>query len=129
MYNLPHEVYVARDYSKGVEPTRFERVIPKELEQRVSEHDFLILVDTINDFFREAEEVGWKTFLEGLFGCLSCFAIFLFYKSTYKRAMERMHEFIHEQNQTVFLPRGVRVKNPLFNGTLHLEFLVYPQPK
>jgi hypothetical protein len=149
----PTEVYVPRDYSHGMEPTCFDRVIPRELEERVSEHDFLTLVDTINEFYNEAETVGWGTFAESMLGCLSCYSIFICYKSkdkknkkkkrkkkekkrtkkvftahlgTYKRAMERMTHFLKVQNATVFLPKGIRVKNPLYNGNLHLEFVVYP---
>lgn len=80
---LPTEVFVRRDYSGGVEPAAFERVLPRELEGRVGEQEFLTLVDTVNLLFREAEEVGWHTALESIFGCLSCYSIFLFYKSTF----------------------------------------------
>ena len=133
MQNLPIEVFVARDYSQGIEPVCFARAIPRELEGRVTEHEFLTLIDTVNEHFKEAERVGWNTVLESLAGCLSCYAVFLCYKSkwaaragvaipdvslagTYKRAMERLETFLRVQNATVFLPAGVRVRNPLFNG-------------
>jgi hypothetical protein len=66
---------------------------------------------------------------ESLVGCLSCYALFIFYDSTYKRAMRRLERLIKTQNALTFLPRGVRVRNPLYNGNLHLEFLVYPKPQ
>ena len=76
------EVVVARDYSHGMEPTAFARGLPRELEERgVAEHDFLELVDTVNELFREAETVGWNTVFESVFGCLSCYSIFLCYRS------------------------------------------------
>ena len=128
MQALPIEVFVSRDYSAGMEPTAFSRMLPRDLEGRgVSEHDFLKLVDTINDLFKEAETIGWTTVLESVFGCLSCYSLFLCYKSHYKRTMEQLDKFLRVQNATVFLPQGVRVKNPMYNGTLHLEFLVYPR--
>ena len=80
------EVFVDRDYSSGMEPTRFHRGIPKELEDRgITEDEFLTLVDGINDIFKEAETIGWKTFLEGLLGWLTFFTLFLFYDNTYKK--------------------------------------------
>lgn len=112
--NQKVEIFVQRDYANGNEPTRFQRGIPKELEERgVSEQEFLTLVDTVNDIFREAETVGWKTFLEGLFGCLTFFALFLCWEPIYKKQMARLEKFLFEQNSTVFLPKGIRVKNPL----------------
>lgn len=127
MQNEPIEVYVARDYTNGIEPTSFVRGMPRELEGRVSEHDFLALVDAVNDLYREGEATGWNTLFESLVGCLTCYSLFLFYDSTYKRAMLKLERLIKSQNALVFLPRGVRVRNPLFNGNLHLEFLVYPK--
>lgn len=124
------EVTLQRDYSQGTEPTRFQRAIPKELEDRgVTEAEFLNLVDATNDIFREAETVGWKTLVEGLLGWLTFFSLFLFYDNTYKRQMKRLELFLHDQNAQVFLPKGVRVKNPLFNGLLYMEFVVYPNYK
>jgi hypothetical protein len=127
MQNEPVEVYVARDYSAGIEPTTFARGIPRELEERVSEHDYLAFVDAVNDLYREGERTGWNTVFESVAGCLTCYSLFLFYDSTYKRAMHKLERLVKSQNALVFLPRGVRVRNPLFNGNLHLEFLVYPK--
>ncbi len=121
------EVYVSRDYSDGMEPTAFARAIPRELEGRVPEQDFVGFVDAVNQVYREGERVGWNTFFESVVGCLSCYSLFLFYDSTYKRAMARLDQLIKTQNALVFLPRGVKVRNPLFNGNLHIEFLVYPR--
>jgi hypothetical protein len=129
MQNEPVEVYVARDYTFGIEPTTFQRAIPHELEERVHEQDFLSFVDAVNQLYREAERTGWNTVFESVAGCLTCYSLFLVYDSTYKSAMRRLERFIKTQNALVFLPRGVRVRNPLFNGNLHLEFLVYPKPQ
>ncbi len=129
MQNEPVEVYVARDYTNGLEPTCFVRAIPSELEERVHEQDFVSFVDAVNQLYREGEATGWNTVFESVVGCFSCYSLFLVYDSTYKRAMRRLERLIKTQNALVFLPKGVRVRNPLFNGNLHLEFLVYPKPQ
>lgn len=85
-------------------------------------------MDAVNALFADAERVGWHTALEDVLGCLSCFTLSLCYDTTYKKAMRRLEALVHSHNATVFLPRGVRVRNPLFNGLLYIEFLVYPPP-
>ena len=120
------EVLVARDYSAGLEPTAFSRELPRELEARVSASEFASFVDAVNACFAQAEAVGPVTVLESVVGVLSCYSLFLFYDSAHKRAMARLAHLVKTQNAILFLPRGIRVRNPLFNGCLHIEFLVYP---
>jgi hypothetical protein len=120
------EVLVPRDYSAGLEPTAFSRELPRELEARISAAEFASFVESVNACFSDAEAVGAVTVFESVVGVLSCYSLILFYDSAHKRAMARLAHLIKTQNAILFLPRGIRVRNPLFNGCLHIEFLIYP---
>jgi len=114
-------IIVDRDYSQGFF-TKFSETFPKKMEQHnVSIGEWAHTISSLNEFFKEAEELSLITFMEGCLGCLSLFAIFLCYESRYKKIMRQMLDFIEEENKAIYRQRGLEILNPLANGLLELE--------
>eukprot|EP01126_Amoeba_proteus_P022358 TRINITY_DN2260_c0_g1_i1.p1 TRINITY_DN2260_c0_g1~~TRINITY_DN2260_c0_g1_i1.p1 ORF type:complete len:116 (-),score=20.86 TRINITY_DN2260_c0_g1_i1:96-443(-) len=82
----PGDVFsLERDYSKGM-AIRFSTTLPQDLSGKIGDDEFSQAIEGINNYFTEAEECNFYTFLEGCCGLLFCFIPFLFY-SRYQKVL------------------------------------------
>lgn len=108
--------YVQRDYSKGTK-IRFETTLPNELENFISQAEFVQFIENLNEIYSDAEKLK---FCEG---CAACMTAYLFYCciDTHKqKCMRRAAEFIENQNE-LWKDRGITVFDPITRGFRILE--------
>lgn len=117
---MSERVYLERDYRNSL-ITRFDDTLPELLRDRVTEAEFRLTIDTINELFRQADRYTVATCLESTIGCLSCFTLYHCYDSMYIRTQHEIERFIEQQNQTVYNAKGLRWRNPFRNGLLHVR--------
>ncbi|PFX28411.1 golgin subfamily A member 7-like [Stylophora pistillata] len=117
------KVFIQRDYSRGT-ACRFQNKFPPELEGKLERSQFEQTVNHINEIFDEAEEVGPRTYLEGCLGCVTAYLIFMCIQTQYNKCLKRLAEYINEQNQSVFVPRGLMITNPMDRGLRVIEIVV-----
>lgn len=117
------KVFVQRDYSRGT-ACRFQTKFPPELEGKLERSQFEHTVNHINGIFDNAERVGPRTYLEGCLGCATAYLIFLCIQTQYNKCLKRLAEYINEQNQNVFVPRGLMITNPMDRGLRVIEIVI-----
>ncbi|CAH3175419.1 unnamed protein product [Porites lobata] len=115
------KVFVQRDYSRGT-ACRFQTKFPPELEGKLERSQFEQTVNHINGIFDEAERVGARTYLEGFLGCITAYLIFTCIQTQYNKCLKRLAEYVNEQNQSVFVPRGLMIVNPMERGLRVVSF-------
>lgn len=120
------KVFVERDYSRGTS-CRFQTNFPPELDGKIEQSQFEQTVNHINGIFDEAERVGPRTYLEGCMGCVTAYLIFLCIHTKYNKCLKRLAEYINEQNQNVFIPRGLMITNPMDRGLRVIEIVIVNQ--
>lgn len=117
------KVFVQRDYSRGT-ACRFQTKFPPELEGKLERSQFEQTVNHINGIFDEAERVGARTYLEGCLGCITAYLIFMCIQTQYNKCLKRLAEYVNEQNQCVFVPRGLMIVNPMERGLRVIEIVI-----
>jgi len=123
----PTGLYIQRDYSHGME-TQFVDSFPSELNGKISEEEFRHTLTTLNRLFYEAENYTWLTCVESLLYCCSFYTLYLCCTPTYTKIVQRVDRFLDEQNQNIYLARGLRWKNPVYNGLLHIRIDYADEP-
>merc|ERR1719494_640949 len=114
------KVYVQRDYSEGTS-ARFQEKFPLELEGKISRTLFQQTVQNINKNFQEAEKTDAAAYFQGFCACLTGFLIYTCFDTQYQRCMKTLAQYIHEQNETVYIPRGLLLINPMERGLRVIE--------
>lgn len=115
-------IVIPRDYSRVGTIPRFLEVYPEVVARRdISKENYLKTIRTLNDFFEDAETLNCTTFLEGLFGCLTFFSIFLCYENNYKKILRELEVFLRKENEKYYNPKGLHIINPLYNGLLQVN--------
>ncbi|EDO32344.1 predicted protein, partial [Nematostella vectensis] len=118
------KVFLQRDYSHGT-ACRFQTKFPPELENKIDRGIFDQTVNTINSILDDAEKVGVQSYIEGCLGCLTAYLIYSCIQTQYARNLKRLTEYITEQNQTVFVPRGLMITHPMERGLRVVSFTPY----
>jgi len=114
------KVFVDRDYSQGLTP-RFVRELPQTLEGIINRQDWEEVIDTINREFAMAERVCASSAAETVFALLSCYITRLFAPTMYEKQLEKIRQYINEQNRKVFLPVGLHMLDPMERGLRIIE--------
>ncbi|KAK3727041.1 hypothetical protein QZH41_012566 [Actinostola sp. cb2023] len=80
-------------------------------------------VNQINSILDDAEKVGTRSYIEGCLGCLSAYLIYSCMQTQYDKMLKRLSDYVTEQNQNVFVPRGLMITHPMERGLRVVSFL------
>ncbi|KFH62994.1 hypothetical protein MVEG_11032 [Podila verticillata NRRL 6337] len=118
-------VRIDRDHDAGDEATRFEvELFPVEFVERVTRAEFKATVNGINEYMRVAEE-SILNCLDTLLDCLTAYTAKHCCGTHYQRALRKMETFIHHENERVYHPARIHLRDPQKVGMIYLEFEVF----
>ena len=117
------KVYIQRDYSEGT-AVRFQKKFPLDLERKVSRAVFEQTIQNINNIFDEAEASDAALLFQGCCACLTGFLVYVCFDTHYERCMKKLAQYIHEQNEVVYTPRGLLLTSPMERGLRVIEISV-----
>ena len=120
-----NKIFVQRDYSEGL-GVRFEKKYPRELSQYIDEPRFIETIETINSLFKEAEDISCTTFCESCCSCLTFYLLYLCIDTHYEKCLQRVATFVNDQNEKVYIPRGLHLTDPAENGLRVIEITINP---
>lgn len=66
-------------------------------------------IETINTYLLDSESLDWNSFFETCFGCFCLWDLIGLRKTRGQKVVERMEEFIRNENEKVYHPRGLHV--------------------
>ncbi|KAK2163763.1 hypothetical protein LSH36_74g02001 [Paralvinella palmiformis] len=104
------KVFIQRDYSNG---TPVERSV------------FDYTMSNLNSLYEEAEKLSGRTYCEGCCACLTAYLIYLCMDTHYEKMLKKISRFIREQNETVYIPRGLLLIDPSERGLRIVSFLCH----
>lgn len=118
------KVFIQRDYTDGTN-VRFQTKFPTELEGLIDRHLFEQTINTLNRIYAEAEKTSTTTFCESCLGCLTSYVIYLCIETHYKKCLKRISAYLEDQNETVYLPRGLLITDPIERGLRVIEIAIF----
>jgi len=118
------KVFVQRDYSQGT-GVRYQTTFPTELESYVEPELFAYLVNSINSIYDEGEQMNGRVFCESCCACLTAYIVYLCMDSFYDKCARKVSNFIDEQNDMKWKPRGLLITDPLERGLRVIEITVF----
>ncbi|XP_061071791.1 golgin subfamily A member 7-like [Conger conger] len=121
---IASKVFIQRDYSTGT-VCQFQTKFPSELESRIDRQQFEETIRSLNMLYAEAEKLGGKSYLEGCLACLTAYTVFLCMETHYEKVLKRIGQFIQEQNDKVYAPRGLLLTDPIERGLRVVEIAVF----
>jgi len=117
----PHtKVFIQRDFADGI-TVKFQTRYPPELEGRVDRSTYESTINTINEMFAEAESLGSRTCCESCFACLTAYIALMCMDTFYEKTLKKVRRYIEEQNQRIYMARGVMIVDPAERGLRILE--------
>ncbi|XP_077992588.1 golgin subfamily A member 7-like [Glandiceps talaboti] len=120
------KVFVQRDYSDGT-GVKFQTKFPQELEGRIDQSTFQYTVNEVNTLFSKAEELGSRAYCEGCLACLTAYTVFLCMDTHYQKCLKELAQFISEQNEHQYLPKGLMITDPMERGLRVIEICILRQ--
>lgn len=117
------KVFIQRDYTDGT-PVKFQIKFPVELEGKIDAIAFQETVCTINNMYNEAESLGGRTYCESCFACLTAYLSYLCMDTHYEKCLKKIGRYIEDQNQNIYVPRGLMIVDPAERGLRTLEICI-----
>ena len=74
--------------------------------------------------FDDAERTDAASLLQGCGACLTGYLVYMCVDTPYEKHMKLLAQYIHEQNENVFVPRGLVLTNPMERGLRVLEITI-----
>ncbi|KAF2368640.1 Golgin subfamily A member 7/ERF4 [Trinorchestia longiramus] len=121
------KVFVQRDYSEGTS-VKFQTKFPQELSGKIEPSVFEQTLNSINSMYAEAEQMSCGRYCEGCLGCVTAYLIFLCVETNYEQMMKKVTKYIAEQNERVWVPRGLFITNPVERGLRVIEISILNEP-
>ncbi|KAF9431991.1 hypothetical protein BGZ76_011439 [Entomortierella beljakovae] len=118
-------VRIDRDHNMGDSATRFEcEQCPQEFIDRVTRQQFKMTVEGINKCMEVAEE-SLLNCLDTILDCLSAYTAKHCFGTHYQRSMQRMVDFIEQENRRIYHPAKMHLRDPQKVGMIYLEFEIF----
>ncbi|KAG8236308.1 hypothetical protein J437_LFUL016380 [Ladona fulva] len=121
------KVFVQRDYSEGT-LVRFQTRFPPELEDKIEPQLFEQTINTMNSIYAEAEKAGCSTYCEGCMACLTAYLIYICTETHYEKCLRKVAKYVVEQNERIYVPRGLLITDPSERGLRVIEISVLTEP-
>jgi hypothetical protein len=121
----PHctKVFIQRDYSEGT-TLKFCPKFPQELEGKIDRTAFDYTITQLNNLYLKAESLSSRTYCESCFACLTAYLAYLCIETYYDKVLKEISVFIQQQNDTVYIPRGLMLIDPIDRGLRILEICI-----
>jgi len=121
----PHctKVFIQRDYMEGTS-VRFQTKFPQELERKIEVAAFEYTLVQLNNMYAEAENLSSRTYCESCMACLTAYLSYLCVETYFDKTMKKIARFIQEQNDTIYIPRGLMLVDPIERGLRILEICI-----
>lgn len=114
------KVFVQRDYSEGT-AVQFQKKFPLELEGRISRSSFEQTIQQVNLYFTQAEKTDGASLFRGCCACLTGYLLYLCVDTHYEKCMKKLARYIHEQNETLYNSKGLKLTSPMERGLRVIE--------
>nr|CAG4645940.1 EOG090X0IRX [Lynceus sp. MCZ IZ 141354] len=121
--NVNCKVFIQRDYSEGTH-VKFSNRFPPELEEKIEKEKFEYTINMINEVYNEAEKMTCSAYCEGCFACLTGYLLYCCTETHYEKCLKKASKFIIEQNERIYVPRGLLIIDPLERGLRVIEVFV-----
>ncbi|KAF4533164.1 hypothetical protein B566_EDAN001706 [Ephemera danica] len=121
------KIFVQRDYSEGT-LVKFQTRFPTELEDKIERAAFEYTISQMNAMYAEAEKAGCSTYCEGCMACLTAYLIYICTETHYEKCLKKVAKFVVEQNERVYVPRGLLVTDPSERGLRVIEISILNEP-
>ncbi|MFT7817763.1 golgin subfamily A member 7-like [Arapaima gigas] len=118
------KVFVQRDYTAGT-ICQFQTKFPSELETRIDKQQFEETIRTLNNLYAEAEKLGSRSYIEGCLACVTAYTIFLCMETHYEKVLKKIAKYIQEQNDKMYVPRGLLLTDPIERGLRVVEITIF----
>nr|CAG4636663.1 EOG090X0IRX [Eubosmina coregoni]SVE70177.1 EOG090X0IRX [Eubosmina coregoni] len=118
------KVFIQRDYSEGTQ-VRFQAKFPTELEGKIEREKFEYTLNTLNEVYTEAEKMSCSSCCEGCFACLTAYLLYCCTDTHYEKCLKKVAKFIVEQNERVYVPRGLLIIDPVERGLRVIEICIF----
>lgn len=121
------KVFIQRDYSEGV-GVKFETKLPTELHGKIDESDFEETIERINAIYADAERLSLPTYLENCLACLTAYLVLICMPTSYEKNVRKASEYIVNQNDRLFIPKGLLMIDPMERGLRCIEVCMINEP-
>ncbi|CAH1782474.1 unnamed protein product [Owenia fusiformis] len=117
------KIFISRDFSEGT-TVKFLTKFPTELEGKIDKKDFDATMNRLNELYTEAESLSSKSYCESCFACLSAYLVYMCMDTHYEKVLKKIGRFLQDQNDNVYLPRGLMLIDPIERGLRCLEICI-----
>ena len=104
----------------SVIPYRF----PPELQGKIEREEFEYTIKMMNTMYAEAGKANCATFCEGIMACLTAYLIYFCSETHYEKCLKNVARFVVEQNDQVWLKRGLLITDPIERGLRVIEISI-----
>ncbi|XP_002131890.2 golgin subfamily A member 7 [Ciona intestinalis] len=119
-------IFLQRDFSNGM-AVRFQTRFPSELDGRVNPEEFSQTISVLNEKYRQAEEISFSTYCEGCLACLTGYLLLLCINTHYKKVLKEISKYIEDQNNTIYWPKRILIKDPFESGLRSIEIVIFDE--
>ena len=109
------KVFIQRDYSEGV-GVKFDTKLPIELQGKLDPSEFEQIINRINEIYQNAERLTARTVLENCLSCMTAYLLLICMPTQYEKNVQKASEFIINENDRLFIPRGLLMVDPIERG-------------
>ncbi|ORX62062.1 hypothetical protein DM01DRAFT_1298588 [Hesseltinella vesiculosa] len=124
-YVAAKAIRIERDYSKGDGITQFCTDMPTTLIDKITPEQFKHTIDTINQLLRNAEQLSWSGVIYNVLEILTIYLWPVFFDSNYHKTIHELLDFIDKENDSVYHPQKLSIRNPVKTAFLFLEIQVF----
>uniref|UniRef100_H2YYU1 Ras modification protein ERF4 n=1 Tax=Ciona savignyi TaxID=51511 RepID=H2YYU1_CIOSA len=117
-------IYIQRDYSNGM-AVRFQTRFPNELDGKISPEAFAHTISVLNEKYQEAEQMSCSTYCESCMACLTGYLLLMCIDTHYKKVLKSISKYIDDQNNTVYWPKRILIKDPFESGLRSIEIVIF----
>ncbi|KAK3096245.1 hypothetical protein FSP39_024909 [Pinctada imbricata] len=117
------KVFVHRDFTDGT-GVKFQTKFPADLDGKIDQEKFVQTITKLNTMYSEAECLNSRNYCESCMACLTAYLSYLCFDTHYEKTLKKVSKFIAEQNQTLYVPRGLMLVDPVERGLRTLEICV-----
>jgi len=121
------KIFIQRDYNDGT-AVKFQSKFPPELEGKIDKSEFEKTIGQLNEMYAEAEALSSRTYCESCCACLTGYVLYLCMETYYEKMLKKIARFVHEQNENIYLNRGIQIIDPTERGLRVIEICLLNEP-
>lgn len=95
---------------------------------QIERHAFTYTINQLNSYFAEAEKAACSTYCQGCLACLTAYLIYICTETHYEKCLRKVSKFIAEENERVYMPRGLMLTDPCVRGLRVIEISCLDRP-